>query len=327
MDSKTFFATPSTTDVASNRIKYMRFVDVSSGQEQDDEPGGGFDWYQSFGGKVGVVQMWPKPLTSTQIAHIASCNPASEKDLIDWDAGPWQLLGEAQWEEVALKELCETPPPPTLVFPEKRTVPTTRELCSVVNGLVSLPMDDAENISLSTLVQQHAGKCGPRVGVWLGASDEAEEGVWRSWSTNNPITYKPFSSRQPDGVRNENCLLLDLSRGGWSDWTCSVASQFCVSCTFTEPQVYALRGLCEPNPLDTVFTLRGYLGGRPYWRGLLKYRVEYVESRWELRDLWKNTTLATLTPRSATTYPHGLHTWTVLVGYSYIVIYYLTIPL
>ncbi|XP_071537664.1 uncharacterized protein [Panulirus ornatus] len=283
------------------------------GQEQDDIPGGGFDWYQSFGGKVTLVQLWKKPLSNTDIQKLASCNLDTEGDVLDWESAPWELEGSAKWEELPISDLCRPLSLPTLIFPEVRTIPVTIELCRIVGGSIPVPQNALQNEMLLAILGEFASNCGSRVGLWLGATDEDEEGIWRNIATNSILTYKPFSTRQPDGEVNENCLLLDYTRNGWSDWSCSVANQFCASCTFKAVQVYILRGLCEPNPDDTVFSLRGYKGGRPYWRGLYKYQVEYRGSYWILLDLWSNTTLATLEALSKTKYPDGINQWTVVV--------------
>lgn len=263
-----------------------------------------------------LVQLWRKPLSDTDIQKLAACNLNTERDVLDWESAPWVLEGSAKWEELPISDLCRPPSPPTLIFPEVRTVPVTIELCSVVGGSLPVPKNALQNDMLMALVGEHVSSCGSRAGLWLGATDEEEEGIWRSLATNNILTYTPFTTRQPDGETNENCLLLDYSRDGWSDWSCSVANQFCASCTFPMVQVYILRGLCEANPDETVFSLRGYKGGRPYWRGLYKYQVEYRDTHWILLDLWENTTLATLEALSKTKYPYGVNKWTVLVMFA-----------
>ncbi|KAG7153331.1 C-reactive protein-like 1, partial [Homarus americanus] len=282
------------------------------GQEQDDYPGGGFDWYQSFGGKVTLVQLWNKPLPDGEIQKLGSCNTDTERDLLDWESAPFELQDSPKWDELPVSELCRPPAPPIIIFPEMRTMPATRKLCAVMGGELSVPQNAKENELMMTLLEDHSSTCGRRVGLWLGATDEQTEGVWRNMATNNILTFMPFTSRQPDGQRNENCLLLDYTRAGWSDWSCSVSNQFCSSCSFPAIQVYILRGLCEPDTTNTVFSLRGYRGGRPYWRGLFNYQVEYQDSHWILLDLWTNTTVATLEALSITKYPDGINMWTVM---------------
>ena len=55
--------------------------------------------------------------------------------------------------------------------------------------------------------------------VWLGGSDEEEEGVW-VWSNGATWRYPayawPWGSGEPDGLQGENCLFLMWS-GGWDD--------------------------------------------------------------------------------------------------------------
>ena len=63
--------------------------------------------------------------------------------------------------------------------------------------------------------------------VWLGGSDEEEEGVW-VWSNGGPWRYPnyvwPWGSGEPDGFRGENCLFLMWSGGSddhWIDHSCN----------------------------------------------------------------------------------------------------------
>ena len=63
--------------------------------------------------------------------------------------------------------------------------------------------------------------------VWLGGSDEEEEGVW-VWSNGAAWHYPgnswPWGSREPDGFQGENCLYLMWSGGSdnhWIDHSCN----------------------------------------------------------------------------------------------------------
>ena len=63
--------------------------------------------------------------------------------------------------------------------------------------------------------------------VWLGGSDEEEEGAW-VWSNGAAWRYPgyvwPWGSGEPDGLRGENCLFLMWSGGSdehWIDHSCN----------------------------------------------------------------------------------------------------------
>ena len=63
--------------------------------------------------------------------------------------------------------------------------------------------------------------CRRRFGhVWLGISDTATEGQWVSVKTNKAITYTFWHPREPNGKRNENCVMMRVSNGRWNDLGC-----------------------------------------------------------------------------------------------------------
>jgi Lectin C-type domain len=51
--------------------------------------------------------------------------------------------------------------------------------------------------------------------VWLGATDEAVEGLWR-WVDGTEMTFKAWAGSDPSGGRAENFLLM--RNGGWEDF-------------------------------------------------------------------------------------------------------------
>lgn len=55
--------------------------------------------------------------------------------------------------------------------------------------------------------------------VWLGATDEASEGVWQ-WITDEPWNYTNWAPGEPNGGTNQNCL--DFADGSiqWDDEGC-----------------------------------------------------------------------------------------------------------
>ena len=54
--------------------------------------------------------------------------------------------------------------------------------------------------------------------VWLGLSDSIAEGVFRLSSTAS-ATWTSFSSDQPNGQTEENCVIIE--NGEWQDTMCN----------------------------------------------------------------------------------------------------------
>ncbi|KAJ8312048.1 hypothetical protein KUTeg_009421 [Tegillarca granosa] len=57
--------------------------------------------------------------------------------------------------------------------------------------------------------------------VWLGATDELEEGVYRWVSNNQTMTFTDWYRNDPDGGNGQNCLSTYLESRLWIDNICS----------------------------------------------------------------------------------------------------------
>ena len=65
------------------------------------------------------------------------------------------------------------------------------------------------------------------VKVWIGATDQKEEGVWE-WSDCSPFHFKDWVA-EPDGERKDNCAVLyntNEHAKGWNDLECHVLLNF-----------------------------------------------------------------------------------------------------
>jgi hypothetical protein len=58
-----------------------------------------------------------------------------------------------------------------------------------------------------------------RPDTWLGASDEAQEGVW-VWVTGEPFTYTNWDFGEPNDAGGEDCAVY-AEFGTWNDVPCT----------------------------------------------------------------------------------------------------------
>ena len=73
--------------------------------------------------------------------------------------------------------------------------------------------------------------------VWIGVSDTDTEGLWVSAKTKQITTYQPWLKGEPNGKRDENCvvMLINTDAGQWNDDSCDKTKNFvCVKETEEE---------------------------------------------------------------------------------------------
>ena len=58
-------------------------------------------------------------------------------------------------------------------------------------------------------------------GLWLGATDNEAEGIWKWQSSGTVLNYFNWDITQPDNSRVENCLWMWKNAEKWDDWWCN----------------------------------------------------------------------------------------------------------
>ena len=98
------------------------------------------------------------------------------------------------------------------VFTDPKTWKDAKNACRGLGGHLATSTSAEKNEFLSSL----AGGAG----VWLGATDTAEEGTWK-WVTGEDWGYMNWSTGQPDNIGGaEHYLELNFgTTGKWNDWS------------------------------------------------------------------------------------------------------------
>lgn len=92
------------------------------------------------------------------------------------------------------------------VYTENVTWKRAKEKCESLKGTLATVPDAATWEFVKTLTP---------ASVWLGASDEATEGVWK-WVDGSPVTFTAWVAKQPDNARKAEHF-LSTHKGGWND--------------------------------------------------------------------------------------------------------------
>ena len=94
---------------------------------------------------------------------------------------------------------------------EKMSWKAARAFCKSLGGRMAI----LDTQVLNDLVHGEL----PLARLWLGASDEQQEGSWR-WINGETMDgkYQNWGSGKPDVDRSKNCLLMQ--KGHWQDYPC-----------------------------------------------------------------------------------------------------------
>lgn len=185
-----------------------------------------------------------------------------------------------------------------------------RTACHLLNASLPVPRSQEENRRLMDEFEPFVDACSPGsiYKLWLGIRDEIEEGTWVDGETNKPLAFLNFQHPFPNGGLRHSCAHM-LDRGTWADVPCSVKT--CGACSMARSDFLFLRGLCFDKEHETYFRIDGYVEGRPLFRGYYHHVIVWqrAESRWLLRNLRNNNTVAWLGMRDEAKYPLGYHVW------------------
>lgn len=72
--------------------------------------------------------------------------------------------------------------------------------------------------------------------IWLGITDEAEEGAWVTDRNNTDAIYTNWLEGEPNNYHNEDCALMYLTSGRyvqpgkWNDFPC--CAEFAFVCEY-----------------------------------------------------------------------------------------------
>ena len=152
----------------------------------------------------------------------------------------------------------------------------------------------------------------PTYDIWGSYSDEQTEGVWKDFYSNYSFTsVEMFVKGEPNGGRNENCLLLWIYHNGWYEISCNdgIDLNYC-ACAFDAVPILRLRGLCPESYIDKFYTL--YQGTHLGFYGLKQTKIEYDKNK----DYWKANVVALSTKgiiraKSGQSMLLGRHIWNI----------------
>lgn len=198
-----------------------------------------------------------------------------------------------------------------VVFPEERNVQESRSLCHRLSASLAVPASDFDNKQLTTQLSLFEDVCVPTANwkLWLGITDELEDGVWRDFDSNERIYYLNFPPLNAGS--SYSCASMKAD-GLWDGDRCT--NKRCTACRLEGTDFLYLRGLCFDSEFHMRFRVQDYINGRPFFRGYYNLLISWddKDNRWLLVDTKTKATLMSALIIGRDNYPIGKHYWKVL---------------
>ncbi|XP_005092434.3 C-type lectin domain family 4 member F-like [Aplysia californica] len=103
------------------------------------------------------------------------------------------------------------------VFEEETSWADARKKCESLGGFLA---EIHDNVSLE-YVNRVVAK--DSLGLWLGATDQDKEGIWKWVTSNKPLSVEDWNKNEPNSFGgNEHCLEIrqEPEEKGWNDRAC-----------------------------------------------------------------------------------------------------------
>ncbi|KAG7153925.1 Gamma-aminobutyric acid receptor subunit beta-like 7 [Homarus americanus] len=260
-------------------------------------------------GDITQLNFWDRVLSAAEVEDLAACRINGRGNVFSLDTADVKMMGDVLLDIVRHNELCRSLPH-YMLLPERRSVSASLVQCHLFNASMSVPGSIQDNDYLKQVLLPFMDNCSSTPWkLWLGVTDQAEEGVWVDMNVKKFVEFQNFVSPFPYGGSVENCAAL-FPDGTWGDAKCSIKK--CSSCEFKPSEFLRLRGLCFEEEQQTRFRVADYVNGRPLLRGFYDLLIMWdnENAQWLLRNT-ANTTLASLSPSDLEEYPLGQKIWLV----------------
>ena len=124
----------------------------------------------------------------------------------------WETAGDVTKTTMDKKEICSKEGSTEgilMTMPPKLNWFKSRDMCRRFGGRLHLDHDNDSNRSVRMVETGETLRPDRCVRVWLGASDQEEEGVWRDSETLEILDMSPlWTPGQPNGARLQNCASI-----------------------------------------------------------------------------------------------------------------------
>ena len=241
----------------------------------------------------------------------------SDGEYLGWAQMEWTLKGASKMDTITTEGLCLRHSELVLFTSPFYQQTACMDHCFKLQRGTGTPVtsekERAELLDMLTRVMINPATGNVRANIdgmsaWLPITDEQEEGVWVDSVTGQVPQNPSWLPGYPIPSTSENCGILVVTWGGWSNWACSDSQPISCACKFASKPYLTLRGLCKDSNLERRYLpINDPADGQLIYYGLLKSRIDYAGRRWSLRAA--NTTATSKATKGS--FIVGKYAWTV----------------
>ncbi|XP_063845198.1 uncharacterized protein LOC135091470 isoform X1 [Scylla paramamosain] len=255
---------------------------------------------RSFSGQLTHVGVWGRTLTGLEVAQMADCGPFPSGTSISLDQ-EW-ILNNASFVDLPETEVCEKKTKSRYLKLTPMPYEASLVACAGLGGRLPVP----ESLQHALEIMEILTKPPAIQMTWIGATDNAQEGVYVKAHDGEVAEFFKWGSNDPNGLQWQNCLILDLDY--MHDYPCYVLRE--ALCYLAGQQEWTLKGPCEEDTANYKYSLTHPDKGRLVFRGYYQYEIAEEGEAWLWRNVITDTIVARLSFAEAR-WPMGRRNWTM----------------
>lgn len=278
------------------------------GQEQDSL-GGNFAAGESLRGKMALLNIWDRVVEFDEIINMSNCKTHQKGNLFNLDDEQIRLYNVRE-DQISQSDLCSSEDD-FFLLDGFDTLEETRKVCNGLGSSLYVPETKEAIENLFRVITNSTSICKFLTSVFVGISDEAEEGVWRKYSDGNIVTETHFLSSEQKDDRDKNCAIMSRKVASFTQHNCSAVWPVCAPCVPQYDAPVRLRGLCFESEQESFMLLKGYVNGSIYlqgYYGMLVHRIADTKE-WQLFDSSSQKIIAIVHLSLTEEYPVGRREW------------------
>ena len=207
---------------------------------------------KQFQGSVANVQVFKEGNVTTMSRSPCQSWPST---LLTWDPNSWKVSGfywilTEEFEHI----FCYTRNRYNLAIHTWLSMPESLDICNQKLNNSIIPFEDNHDLFLKYIswhVNTTGGAC---VDIWTPFSDKGSEGVFINMNNNNNnVTDIDFwSESEPNGVRDENFVVISVARRALVD--VPEKTRGCSCCSIQSSMLLKLDGVCKDSMIGKIYS-------------------------------------------------------------------------